>query len=689
MNVEKRLKLLCAMSWTMLVSCTTAQITPQDEIATTEFGPQQETAQSEAPMGAPSSPLMVTNEKRAGPREEVFGGTGSLLNTDAMSADRKGEVGPDGVTLNFVDASVPEVARAVLGNILKVNYAIDPQVKGRITLQSSRPIERGQVMSALQNALALSGIALVESEDGTINILTLAAAKGSGAGLHVRVRNRPLPTGFGTLIVPLRFVSASEMEKVLRPLVPDGAIVSVDDARNLILLSGMPGELEAATEAIDLFDVNWLQGMSFALFTPEHAGVEDLGEELSLIFNNANNPMAGLVELIPIPRINGLLVMTPEPDLLREVRTWIKRLDKSGSGPAPQIFVYYVQHGNAEEITSSLTSILAGAGGQNGGASPRSPVEEGGSPTSARPSGGSVKIGGSGEIKIVANNKNNAIMIYGTANEYEMIRAAIEQLDIPVDQVLIEATIAEVKLNDELKYGVEWFFASGDFSATQASNTAGAVTSQFPGLSLTYFQTSTEVALNALESVTDVQVLSSPKLVVLNNQTATLQVGDQVPVATQSAVSINDTSAPIVNAVQFRDTGVILEVTPRINKNGIVLLEVNQEVSNVVSTTSSGIDSPTIQQRKVSSTVTIADGQTIALGGLIEDTQSQGKSGMPGVSRIPVVGTLFGSQSSTARRTELLIFITPHIIHNMSEANEVTEYLRDQLTRSDFFKDVK
>jgi len=235
-------------------------------------------------------------------------------------------------------------------------------------------------------------------------------------------------------------------------------------------------------------------------------------------------------------------------------------------------------------------------------------------------------------------------------------------------------------LNDELRYGVEWFLERGDNSAAFSSLESGAIASAFPGFSYLFSATNAQVVINALSAVTDVEIISSPQIMVLDNKTATLQVGDQVPIATQSAVTVTDPDAPLVNTIQFFDTGVILTVTPRVNTGGLVIMEIEQEVSDAVSTTTSGIDSPTIQQRKITSSVAIQSGQTVALGGLIRSTRTESQSGVPILSEIPVVGHLFGVTSDDSDRTELLILITPRAISNRNEAQTVTDELRRRMS---------
>jgi general secretion pathway protein D len=313
------------------------------------------------------------------------------------------------------------------------------------------------------------------------------------------------------------------------------------------------------------------------------------------------------------------------------------------------------------------------------------------------------------DIRVVADDKNNALVVYARPRDYRMVEDLIRNLDIVPLQVLIEATIAEVTLNDSLRYGLQFFLKSGNSrfalsntggtstgTNTTANTTAGAnanvnagvnagigaatdILSVFPGFNYVLAAGSSRVILSALSSVTDVNVVSSPQLLVLDHQTAFLQVGDQVPVATQSAVSILNPGAPIVNSIQFRDTGVILQVTPRVNTTGLVTMEIEQEVSDVAKTTTSNIDSPTIAQRRIVSTVIVQDGQTVALGGLIKDTRDEGRSGIPVLSDLPLIGPLFRTTTKSRGRTELLVLLSPSVVRSPEQARRVTDELRERL----------
>jgi general secretion pathway protein D len=452
-------------------------------------------------------------------------------------------------------------------------------------------------------------------------------------------------------------------------------------------------------QTIRTFDVDWLKGMSFALYDLEYVEAKTLADELLQIFGDANSPLAGMVRLIPIPRLNAILGISAQPDYLRQVEDWISRLDIGGSTPGRKIYVYGVKNARAGDLASALGNILATqtAGrrssqplsqGAAGTRQPNQPARQNvqgmgttarGAPTQTGVGAAQPSVFEAGGLRIMANEEANALLILATPSEYGVIKAALRQMDVRPRQVLIEATLAEVTLTDELRYGVQWFFEFGNNSVAFSGSPSGGVASQFPGFSYVFEgSASARTVLNALSSVTDVDVISSPKLMVLNNQSATLQVGDQVPVATQSAVSVSDPNAPIVNSVQFRDTGVILTVTPRIGEGGAVMLDIEQEISDVVSTTTSGIDSPTIRQRKISTSVIVQDGDTIALGGLIRESVSRGKSGVPILKDIPLIGNLFSSSDRIRRRTELIILITPRIAQDTREAREILDYLKRQ-----------
>lgn len=616
------------------------------------------------------------------PKMELFRGTGLFVNPTAGTR-ASATVSADGeVTLNFVEADLRDVLKAILTNVIGANYMVDPSLQGRVTLQTSKPLPKESVLFALEAVLKLNGAAVIFS-DGVYNVVPLSDAErraGAFRGMKAAITGVP---GFGVQIVPLKYIASDEMEEILEPVTPSGSVIRIDAARNLLLIAGTGQEISAMLDIVNVFDVDWLEGMSFGLFRLENVDASTLLNELEVIFDSADSPVAGLVQFIPIDRMNALLALTSQPEYLDKVKLWVTRLDRRTQGPERRIYYYRVQNANAADLAGSLNNLLTGGRAGDVPIPPALPLAGQGenageiSETPNAPKQSTlVETGGA---RIVTDDKSNALIILATAREYEVIQEAVKQMDVAVDQVLIEMTIAEVTLTDQLNYGVEWFFENTNSTFTLSGTNSGAISAQFPGFSYAYLFADTQIVLNALASLTDVKVVSSPKIMVLDNQTATLQVGDQVPVATQSAVSISDPNSPLVNTVQFRDTGIILEVTPRINRSGTVVLEVSQEVSDVAATTTSGIDSPTIQQRKIQTTVSVQHGETVALGGLIRENETESDSGVPFLKDIPLLGAAFSSASTSQRRTELLIFLRPRIIHNMQEAREMTADLRDKL----------
>jgi general secretion pathway protein D len=279
-------------------------------------------------------------------------------------------------------------------------------------------------------------------------------------------------------------------------------------------------------------------------------------------------------------------------------------------------------------------------------------------------------------MRIIANPQNNAVLIYGTREEEETVMAMLRKIDILPLQVRIDATVAEVDLNDALQYGTQYYFKQGGVNGvlTAAFNTG------IPGFFVAG-NNGAQIALSALQAVTEVHVLSSPQLLVQDNQPARLEVGDLVPYLTSSSQSTLVAGSPVINSVAYQQTGVILDVTPRVNGGGLVTLDISQEVSEIDPTvTTAGISSPAFSDRTVHTQVAVQDGQTIGLAGLIQDNSSKGNSGFPLLKDIPLLGALFGQQNNNRTRTELLILVTPHVLHDQRDARALTEDLREHLS---------
>ena len=613
------------------------------------------------------------------------------------------------ISLNFPSVDAAAVAKAVLGDTLGLPFEVDPSVHMPISVVTPHPIRRKDVVPFLEQALTGAGLVLA-NKAGTYAILPAASARSEAPVVG------PIDQGFGNESISLKFVNAEEMRKLLDPLVPNAVSVA-DPNRNVLIVSGDSTQRKALRDLVAQFDVNWLRGMSFALFVPQRTDARLITPELEKLLNGPGSPTAGLVRLLAMNQLNGILAISAQPQYLDDVRRFVEILDREGEGAEKTMFVYRVQNGRAADLAKVLNNAfgIASHGGSGSGiespelidhtapsastlpASPAGPLT--GVPPKLPGAGADASNPGSvgapselaGAISITADETNNAILVFATPRNYALIEDALRKLDVPPLQVLIDASISEVTLNHALQYGIQWSAGNGYNSGgiTQGRNTASPSTpvQEFPGFSYLYKNTSpignVQATLNALKTITDVTTLSSPKLMVLNNHTATIEVGDQVPISTGSAVSTISSGAPIVNSIEYRDTGIILRITPRVNAGGLVLLDIAQEVSDVLPVTSAqtaaGINSPTIEQRKIATSVAVQDGETIALGGLIKNELTKGRSTVPLLGDIPYLGHLFGDTNNGLVRTELVVLLTPRVVRSPVDADAVTRELRESI----------
>ncbi|MBF0147380.1 MAG: type II secretion system secretin GspD [Magnetococcales bacterium] len=632
------------------------------------------------------------------PAEEyLYPGTGKFIAPNGLKDPPAIKLPGEKVTLNFVDTDIREVVHAVFSGVLKSNYVIDPRVIGTTTIRTSHPVDADDLLVALEEALRLLSAIIVKSDDSDLYKIIPENYATLGNSAPAMDRTGKNKIGLGIQIVPLNFVSSGEMLKILEPMSPKGSILRIDSSKNIIIIAGTQRELDSMLDTIELFDMDWLKGMSIGLFQVDFVDAKVLIEELKEIFKlDDNGPISGMLRLIPIDRMNGVLAISTQPEYVKKIGSWIKRLDKTGSDEQ-KLFVYYVKNGRAEQIAKVLIEIFSNSKSSSPSVSfspgtrpvtVRSPTSQNASPhPDARPAGNneSTNIIASEEnnegIKIIASEANNALLIHATAKKYRMVENALQKLDIMPMQVFIEATVAEVTLTKDLSYGLQWFLKRGNASFTLSETNSNDIASAFPGFSfLATGNVGITAILNALESVTDLKVISSPQIMVLNNYEAKLKVGNQVPVVTMSArdpAATNNTT--IISGVEYRDTGTILTVKPRVNSNGLLIMDIEQEVSDVSTTNVSGIGSPTIQQRKISSTVSVKSGETIALGGLIKDKSNQVDSGIPLFNNLPILGPLFGGTDRTNERTELLVLITPRVVSSMDEVRQLTDELRQKL----------
>ena len=610
------------------------------------------------------------------------------------------------ITLNFQGTDLNEFVKVILSDLLQRSFVIDPEVRGSVTMETAQPLRQADLFPLLEEILAINKAAIIEV-DGVYRILPRPkAARGNLSPLTADIE---LEGGYSVRVVPLQYIAAPEMGKILEPFVAEGGELRIDKPRNMVIIGGTPRELARLQDTIDIFDVDWLRGMSVGLYPLDHVGPATLKRELDAILGDTagggpDELLGGLVRTVALERLNSILLISATPAALGRTETWLYRLDRPGERAGQNLYVYEVQNAKAVEIAKILSEVFSGKG-QTEAAPPSlapgtTPVEitavtetaidEDAPPPveAAAPGAGGreLAVPAAGSVEIIADDTRNALVILATAQDYRMIAAAIRKLDVVPLQVLIEASILEVTLSGDLDYGIEWFFSNqiGRSRGGRGALDLGAagVSALAPGFAYTIVNSAANVklALNALESESEVNVLSAPALMVLDNQTARINVGDEIPVPSRQSTSNITPGAPTVNEIRFRNTGITLEVTPRVNNSGLVTMEIRQEVSNAIRTTSSTINAPTIQKRQIKSTVAINSGQTIVLGGLIQNSESENASGVPILQQIPALGKLFGNTSAKNRRTELVVLLTPRVVRNQDDAQKITDEFRKKLS---------
>ena len=672
---------------------------------------------------------------------QLFKGTGEVI-----APARPQLAGPRAkqeVSFKFEQAPVREVVHAVLGELMGFTYVIHQPVGGTVTVSTAAPVPAEQALSVLEATLQANGVLMAQDAAGVFHIGSPDALRGI-VPLPKRSDMAPLPPGYGTLIVPLKYIGAAEMAEILRPIARPEAVLRVDNLRNLLVLAGSRNQLDGWLEIVRTFDVDLLKGMSVGVFPLKYASVREIDAALRSLVSTVEaaapaaqgqaqrppqaqapaaqtlrgHPLFGALRVVPLERLNSLIVITARPDYLDEVKGWIDRMDRPGlAGGEPKLFVYQVQNGSASHLANVLSNLFGvgtagdaadtgvapglrpataatGFGGRVGaaaqgtltGAARSAPGGAGGILPQAgtRAAGTGTVTAGSlaSGVRIVGDDLNNAVLVYATPEEFVKIEETLRRLDAPVTQVIIEATIVEVTLADDLQYGLQWYFTdsmSGGYTGVGQLNLnrTGPILPAQPGFSYSLINSlgQIRVVLNALAERSLVRVISSPSVMVIDNHTASIQVGDQQPIRTAETVT---SGGNVTTSIEYKDTGVVLAVTPSVNSGDMVAMSINQSITDV-----GQIDIATGQRaflnRQIGSRVAVRSGEALVLGGLIRDSVTDGSSGLPLLSRIPVLGALFGTQTRNGARTELLVVITPRVVRNSHDARDVSVEMRERM----------
>jgi general secretion pathway protein D len=695
-----------------------------------------------------------SNPSRA--RQQIIRGNQSFVHATSAraAAPTPGPVGqagqaPGDITFNFTNQPIEAVINSVMGDLMHENYSIAQGVTGDVSFSTSQPVNKTEALAILETLLSWTNNAMIRQ--GNRYVILPASQAVSGKLTPTLASARPA-SGLSARLFSLRYISATEMQKLLKPFARENAFLLVDPARNVLSLAGTPEELANYQDTINTFDVDWLKGMSIGVYGLQRATVGELMPQLQKMFGpDSGMPLAGMVHFLPIERTNSVVAISSQPQYLSEVGDWIHTIDEGG-GNEPQLYVYDVRNMKATDLakylrqiygngqikddsaakvapgvrTTSLSSLNGnnssgtssglGTGGLNGSTSSQglnssnsnsmqsvgseansdddsdqdSTASGDDSDTSSSDSadGQSAKSLDQ-STRITAQKSSNQLLIRTRPAQWAEIEGAIKRLDNPPMQVQIETRILEVNLTGELDMGVQWYLGrlAGNSSSTTVSNTSGsqgalgsggAALASTDSLFYSFVSKNLQVALHALETNGRTQVLSAPSLVVMNNQQAQIQVGENIPI-NQTTVNTT-TSDTTLSSVEYVQTGVILDVVPRINPGGLVYMDIKQQVSNAdYSNVTSTSTNPAIAARSVSTQVAVQSGQTVLLGGLIKQDNSDTSTAVPYLGRIPGLKWLFGSTTKSKARTELIVLITPRVVTGNSQAQQVTDDYRQQM----------
>ncbi|WP_300528939.1 type II secretion system secretin GspD [Maricaulis sp.] len=659
--------LAAALSALALSGCATGLSLPGTQQAVT---PMPTRPAASAPAPEPASPVPAAAQPEAepvvDPERLVFYQERNARN--ALSRRGGSALDERTMRLEFVDAPVVDAVRAIIEEALGQPVMVATGVEGRITLTAAEPTSVRTALTALETVLSESGYALVERESGFL--LTQSGevrANLSGSG----------QIGYGGLVLPIEHTDPSAILTLIDPFLSTRIQAVPRDEEGVLVLAGPASEVRAAQDAVRTFDRPFLTDRVFGMYELRFVNASAAKTEVDAVLTGMGMA-SGAVRTIALPRPNLLFVAARDRSAFEQVRELVERFDTPSGGDERRLRYYTARNAPAATLASQITAAFAGGAAGDGAVFQSTLASE------RSASAGEVEDEGpEGRLAIIPDQLNNALIIRATDQEYREILELLDRMDVMPPQVLIEATIAEVRLVDGLNFGVRWFFESqsgdGTSNISFTDSATGSTSPTFPGFNYAFTGADLTATLSALNSLTDVTVLSAPSIMVQNNQTANLRVGDEVPIVTQTASAVTDPNAPLISTIEMRDTGVILEVTPRINASGVVVLEVDQEVSSVRPTTTSGIDSPTIQTLEFTSTVAVRSERTIALGGLIRESHSDNESGIPLLSRIPGVGNAFKDRALSSERSELVIFLTPRIIENDQDAEDALSHMRREL----------
>ncbi len=631
---------------------------------------------------------------------ELYPGTGQFISQRA-TANKKKVAGKGEYSLNFDEADLGEVAKVILSDILGENYLLSPKVGGKVTLQTSQPLSRSELLPTLDMLLDINNAAMVY-QNGVYQIKLKSAALQSSAFSTYNKYKQQIPAGYQVKVVPVKNVAVDELAEIIKPLMQAKSILHVDSSRNIMLIAGTAAELARAMEMVSAFDVDVMKGRSFGLFPLKNVEAKQIIEELEKVFQQKTGKSgSSFFQFMAIDRLNAILAITQQAKYLQDIERWVFRLDRANTSAGGGVIVYKVQHVDAVELAATLNDIFSQSGNKNRPASVaagRKTVKvtnKNKTTTKVSKTLAATSLADVGEIKIIADEANNALIVMATAQDYTVVQRVIKQLDVMPLQVLIDATIVDVTLTDDLKYGIKWALShnngknaahSGEGLLTDAATAAAnaAIVGGTSGFGYAFVSNDVSAVLNAESSKGNVNIISSPSLMVLNNQEASIQVGTEISLKTSDVTNTNSSNSNngsnVTSTFQQRKTGVTVNVKPRVNANGLVIMEIEQKVEDFATTKSGTSGNPDLLTREIKSNIAVQSGETIVLGGLINEKNEYTKGGIPWLHELPLIGPLFGNTTKKKTKTELVILITPRVVKSRLDAKLVTNEFKRKLS---------
>ena len=670
--------------------------TPQPTTPTTQPPSAPTQTQPSAPTTGPTpaiTPPVTPAAPSAAPTRPVSSQTGS------------------GVVFNFDNADLYEVIR-VMSEILKINYIVDPKVRGIVNIHTSGQISAQDVFPIFQSILRLNGATAVK-KDGVYEIVPMGDAKKLPIPPPTARESGKPPSEerYTIQIVVPKFIPVTEVSKMIKPFLSDGADMVEHPPNNLLIIGDLASNVKKSLEIINLFDIDIFTDLRVRIYPILNADVNEVAKEMERVFASfevSTKSGRGVgITFTPIVRINSLLVVSSIPNIFEKVEGWLKELDKIPTeGTKYSVFVYYVQNMKAKDLGDVLKQVYGITKEKKADFKekvvppeyPRGvkPIPSAPTPTTPAPAKEEAGAVPEGEINIVVDETNNALVVRAFARDYKSILETIKKLDVFPKQVLIETFLADITLDDTYKYGIEWakfVTTSGHKQTTEAQGAvagmqpptdpfnAALATGSFIRYSIVELGGRFSAAINAAAADNRLNVISSPHILASNNKEAKIQIGTSEPLLTNTYTTTStSTSQVIEGTIEYKDVGIILTITPRISDAGLITLEIQVEKSDAATKDVFGrTDVPYFNKTTAKTTLSVSEGQTIVIGGLIEDTRKRNKSGVPLLSKIPLLGGLFGVHDLQDKKRELVLLMTPHIITDHLQSKTVTDEFKEKV----------